>query len=161
MRVFLGLGSNKGRRLANLRRAVAELQSAQGVAVVARSSVYDTAPVDMKPGTRRFLNAVVELRTALAPRELLALCKEIEGKLGRRGGHSEPREIDLDILLYGSLVVDEEDLQIPHPALRWRAFVMEPLLEIWPAAQLPSGEAVTELLTALHPKQDVRRVGEL
>jgi 2-amino-4-hydroxy-6-hydroxymethyldihydropteridine diphosphokinase len=129
VRAFVGLGSNVGDRLENLRRAVAELRS--DVEVVRTSSAYDTDPVG--PPQPNFLNAVVEVRTSLGARELLAVLKSIEQRIGRVGGERwGPREIDLDLLLYGSDEIDEPDLQVPHPEIWERAFVLVPLAEIAP-----------------------------
>lgn len=160
-RAFVGLGSNVGDRMEYLRQAVEALRTAESIQVVACSSVYDTEPVDAEPGSPRFLNAAVQLRTSLSPRELLALCKRIEQRLGRRGGHRQPREIDLDLLLYDEQTVDEPDLRVPHPQLRRRAFALVPLLEIEPRLSLPTGEALSNLLAALGESQGVRRVGKL
>lgn len=147
MQAFVGLGSNVGERLENLRRAVAELRSE--VDVVRVSSVYDTDPVG--PPQADFLNAVVEIRTALGARELLALLKAIEARLGRSEGERwGPREIDLDLLLYGDAEVDEPDLRIPHPQMWERAFVLVPLAEIAP-----------ELVTGVIDQTGVRRFGQL
>lgn len=95
------------------------------------SSVYDTDPVG--PPQPNFLNAVVEVRTSLDARELLALLKSIETRLGRSAGERwGPREIDLDLLLYGDEEVDEPDLRLPHPKMWERSFVLVPLAEIAP-----------------------------
>lgn len=129
VRAFVGLGSNVGDRLENLRRAVGELRNE--VDVVRSSGVYDTDPIG--PPQPNFLNAVVEVHTSLGARELLAALKSIEGGLGRSGGERwGPREIDLDLLLYGDVEVDEPDLRVPHPEMWERAFVLVPLAEIAP-----------------------------
>lgn len=160
-RAFIGLGSNLGDRLAYLRRAVAALEATGCVEVVARSSVYETEAVDLEQGVPRFLNAVVEVETTLSPHELLSECKRVERELGRTGGHLQSREIDLDILLYDDLVVDAPDLNIPHPELTRRAFVVVPLLEVCPAAQLPSGDLLRDYPDALEPAHAVKRTGRL
>jgi 2-amino-4-hydroxy-6-hydroxymethyldihydropteridine diphosphokinase len=138
--VYIGLGSNVGDRLENLRRAVTLLDSTDGVEVVVSSSVYETDPVG--PPQPDFLNAVVELRTTLGPRELLARLKEIEADIGRT--HSEKwgsREIDLDLLVYGGESIESDDLVVPHPRMAERAFVGVPLAEIVgdAGAELPKG----------------------
>ncbi len=129
VRTFVGLGSNVGDRLEKLRRAVAELRNE--VEVVCASSVYDTDPVG--PPQPNFLNAVVEVRTSLGPRDLLGVLKSIEARVGRSvGARWGPREIDLDLLLYGDEQIDEPDLRVPHPEMWERGFVLVPLREIAP-----------------------------
>ena len=128
MRAFLGLGSNLGDRLAHLRRAVAGLPG-----VVAVSGVYETDPVGGPPGQAPYLNAVVELDTDLGPRELLEVARALEEEAGRvRAERWGPRTLDVDVLLVGDLAVDEPDLQVPHPRLRDRAFVLVPLHDLAP-----------------------------
>lgn len=139
-RAFIGLGSNLGDRLGHLRRAL-EALGENGVRVVAASSVYETDPIG--PPQPDFLNAVCEAETDLAPADLVALLKGIEAGIGRRPGERwGPREIDLDLLMYGDEVVDEAGARVPHPELTRRAFVLVPLLEIAPGLALPSGEKV-------------------
>jgi len=129
-RVFLGLGSNLGNREAYLRTALTALASV--VAIDAISSIYETEPVGYSDQPR-FLNAVCSGTTALEPLALLCAIKQIERDLGRtptiRYG---PRLIDIDILLYGDLILDTPKLQIPHPRLVERAFMLLPLMEIAP-----------------------------
>ncbi len=132
-RVFIGLGTNLGDDLArNLREAIQAIGTLPRTEVVRASSFLSTEPwgVTDQP---RFLNAVVEIRTALEPRSLLQSLKELEGRLGRvptfRWG---PRAIDFDIILYGRRIVDEPGLRIPHPRFREREFVLQPLREIAP-----------------------------
>lgn len=157
MRVFIGLGSNLGDRLANLERAVEALQS-RGIEVRRVSSVYETDPVG--PPQPDFLNAVCEIWTELAPRDLLAELKAIEEEVGRRRKERwGPREIDLDLLLYGDLQVDEPGLTVPHRELTRRDFVLVPLLELDPNLELPSGELVSAFAHSDHP--GVKRVGPL
>ena len=132
VRVYVGLGSNVGDRLEHLRRAVAELRETQGIEVVAASSVYETDPVG--PPQPGFLNAVVELETDLGPHDLLRRLKEIEASVGRLARERwGPREVDLDLLLYGDDLIDTDDLKVPHPQLRDRAFVVVPLRELDPS----------------------------
>ena len=138
---YLGLGSNIGDREAFIVSAIEALGSA-GVKVVARSSLYETAPVG--PPQRDFINAVVAVDTGLEPSELLAVVKRIEAELGRtESEHWGPREIDLDILLFGDLMLEEAGITIPHPQLTKRQFVVVPLLEIDPDLVLPSGEPLS------------------
>jgi 2-amino-4-hydroxy-6-hydroxymethyldihydropteridine diphosphokinase len=148
MRVFVGLGSNVGDRLGYLRAAVAALRAVDGVEVVATSSVYETDPVG--PEQPDFLNAVVELATDVAAEELLRTCKRIEADLGRvprdRWG---PREIDLDLLVYGDRTIDSDDLVVPHAQLAARAFVLVPLEELAPAYEIPGVGDTSSLLARL------------
>jgi 2-amino-4-hydroxy-6-hydroxymethyldihydropteridine diphosphokinase len=152
---FIGLGSNVGDRLRFLRRAVVSLNETAEVQVTRVSSVYETEPIGgaVQPW---FLNAVVEIDTSLNPFALLTQTQGIERTLERvttyRWG---PRTIDLDILLYGKVQVQTATLQIPHPALCNRAFVMIPLLELAPDAALPDGTLVSSCLRALLPPQQV------
>lgn len=135
---FLGLGSNLGDRLQNIRRALGALDAA-GVQVREVSSVYETEPVG--PPQPLYLNAVCRVTTHLSPPALLVMLKKIEKQMGRTPSERwGPRVIDLDILLFGSEAFDSPDLIIPHTQLRRRPFVLAPLFEIAPQAKLPSGE---------------------
>ncbi len=147
--VWLALGSNIGRREGNLRRALAAL--ARAVTITAVSSLYETEPVGYKP-QGWFLNAVCGGVTRLGPRALLQFVKGVEAQLGRvETVHWGPRVVDIDILLYGGLVVDEgEALQIPHPRLAERAFVLRPLSEVAPAVVHPVlGATIADLARRL------------
>ena len=137
---YIGIGSNVGERRAFCRRAVAEIDSAPGVEVLATSSLYETAPVGGPP-QRSFVNMVVKIFTALDARSLLELCKHIEAALGREDSDIRwgPRVIDLDILLFDEEKIVEADLEIPHPRITQRRFVLVPLLEIEPNAADPWG----------------------
>ena len=155
---WLGLGSNVGDRLANLRDAVARLAQLEGVRLEAGSSVYETEPVGEVTEQRDFLNAVVRVATSLRPLELLDACKEIERELGRReGARHGPRPIDLDLLLVEGEELASERLRLPHPDLTTRRFVLVPLLEVDP----PGAAGLEEALRALPPGQRVEHVGEL
>ena len=144
--VFIGLGSNLGDREAHLEGAVAALASSAGVELLAASRVYETAPVGPPP-QGFYLNAVLRLRTSLAPRALLELQLEIETRAGReRGVRNMARTLDLDLLLFGALVVDEPGLAVPHPRLSERAFVLEPLCDLAPNLRHPTlGLTIEEL----------------
>lgn len=129
-RAVLALGSNLGDRLRNLRAAVARLPE-EGVAVIARSGVWETPPVpaDQPP----YLNAALIVETELPPLELLAALKRIESAMGRRPERRwGPRPLDLDILFYGEERVDLPSLQVPHPRILERAFVLAPLSDVFP-----------------------------
>ncbi|HET8672373.1 MAG TPA: 2-amino-4-hydroxy-6-hydroxymethyldihydropteridine diphosphokinase [Thermoleophilaceae bacterium] len=158
---YLGLGSNVGDRLANLRAAIAELER-HGVRVIARSSVYETAPQGEILDQPDFLNAAIRIETELGPEELLDVCKEVERSLGRQSGlprHS-PRPIDVDLLLLGELEYSSERLTLPHAEVSSRRFVLEPLLELDPELALPDGAPLRDALAPLLD-QPVRRVDSL
>lgn len=130
-RVFVGVGSNVGRRLVFLRRAARALGRIPGVRVLRASPVYETSPVG--PRQRDFLNAVLELRSAVGPEELLRRMKEIERALGRRVRRRwGPREIDLDLLFFGSRR-SRGVLDLPHPRWKTRKFVVWPLADLAPS----------------------------
>jgi 2-amino-4-hydroxy-6-hydroxymethyldihydropteridine diphosphokinase len=141
---YVGLGSNLGDREALIRRA-AELIGAERV-----STIRETEPwgVEEQP---LFLNAVARLATELAPRALLERLLEVERALGRvrDGTRWGPRAIDLDLLLYGDLLLDEPGLTVPHPRLAERLFVLEPLAELAPALEIPGNGTIQGLLAGL------------
>ena len=143
-RALLGLGSNLGDRLGNLQRAVGLLAATEGLEVLASSRVYETAPVGPPPPD--YLNAVVEVSTVRPPRGLLEAARSIEDGLGRvRRERWGPRTIDVDILTFGTLSMDEPVLTIPHPRMHERAFVMVPLLELEAEPNLPGGRTLGSL----------------
>jgi 2-amino-4-hydroxy-6-hydroxymethyldihydropteridine diphosphokinase len=143
MRAYVGLGSNLGDREETLRGALERLAAAPGVELVAVSSLRETDPVGPIIEQPRFLNGAAALETSLSPRRLLEVLLEIEAEFGRvrTGSPGGPRTLDLDLLVYGDERVDEPGLQVPHPRLRERHFVLEPLEELgW----TPSGPGYTE-----------------
>lgn len=144
--IYLGMGSNRGDRLANLRRAMEELGKV-GVKVQRVSSIYKTEPVDFAPQAW-FLNCAVEATTTLMPMQLLKAVKSVERAMGRRPGVDKgPRPIDIDILLYENVVVRTAALTIPHERMNERRFVLIPLRELAPAARHPvSKRTVAEML---------------
>lgn len=148
-RIYLALGSNRGDRMANLRKASEELDRI-GVKVRRASSYYKTEPVDFTPQAW-FLNCVIEAETGLMPMQLLKAVKSVERLLGRRPGVPKgPRPIDIDILLYENVVVRSSALTIPHARMNERRFVLVPLRELAPAARHPvTRRTVNEMVRGL------------
>ena len=151
---YIGLGSNLGDREANVRSAVAHLDSWDGVRVVALSSLYETEPVG--PVQPDYINAVCAVRTALSARQLLNALLTIEARHGRkRSIRWGPRTLDLDLLLYGDAVINERDLVVPHPHMHKRRFVLESLCEIAPDVVHPVfGLTVRQLKERLEGERD-------
>jgi 2-amino-4-hydroxy-6-hydroxymethyldihydropteridine diphosphokinase len=148
----VGLGSNLGDREATIRAAVDALAATPGIEVVAVSRLVETEPVGYRDQPD-FLNGVAVLETALPARELLRLLLAVEARFGRdRAGvpPGGPRTLDLDLLAYGDAAIDEEDLQIPHPRLQERAFVLDPLAEVAPGLELPGLGTVEALRARVH-----------
>ncbi len=154
---YLSLGSNIGDRAANLRDAIERLRSVGEVGAV--SSLYETEPIEYTEQPW-FVNCVVEIETGLSPTKLLGGILEIEKQMGRhREKKKGPRNIDIDILLYGDEIVDGPELTIPHPAMQERRFVLEPLAEIAPEVVHPiSQKTVRELLERLSAGQIVKKI---
>jgi 2-amino-4-hydroxy-6-hydroxymethyldihydropteridine diphosphokinase len=156
---LLGLGSNVGERRANLQAAVDALPAA-GAEVLASSSTYDTDPVGEIREQASFLNACVQVRTALEPLQLLDAVKEIEQRLGRGSGvRHGPRTIDIDVLLLGDLQLCVERISLPHAELLRRRFVLIPALELDFELRLPTGERLSDALVALPLDEGVRWAG--
>jgi len=154
--VYIALGSNLGDRAGMLERAIAAMNSA-GISVVRQSSLYVTEPVGA-PGQGWFLNAVVEAETSLLPLQLLHALLKIERELGRRRltPHG-PRAIDLDILFYGSSVIRSRELEVPHPRLTERRFVLMPLAQLAPDFRHPvSHKSVNQLLAETPDRSEAR-----
>jgi 2-amino-4-hydroxy-6-hydroxymethyldihydropteridine diphosphokinase len=157
---YLGLGSNVGDRLANLRAARDALVLYE-VAVDASSSVYETAPQGEVTDQPDFLNAALRVHTALGPEELLEAAKSVERDIGRPPGvRHGPRPIDVDVLLLGDLEYSSDRLSLPHREVTSRRFVLEPLLELDPDLALPDGTPLAPRLDAVGD-QPVRRAGSL
>jgi 2-amino-4-hydroxy-6-hydroxymethyldihydropteridine diphosphokinase len=151
MRAFVGLGSNLGDREGTLGRAVDELRRLPATEVRGVSELRDTAPVGYVDQPR-FLNGAVELETSLPPRALLAELLRIERDLGRDRGASPPqgpRTVDLDLLLYGDERIAEDGLEVPHPRLHERRFVLEPLSDLDAGLFIPGRGEVQALLAGL------------
>lgn len=147
--VYIGIGSNLGNREENCLHAIKLLEKG-GIIVKKRSSLYETEQWGVKDQPP-FLNMAIEIETALKPKELLALLKDIETEVGReKTYHWGPRIIDLDILLFNNRIVNTDDLRIPHPFMHERDFVLRPLHEIAPSVKHPLLKmTVRELLQKL------------
>lgn len=157
--VFLSLGSNVGDREENLRAAIAALPEI-GVQVKSISSIYETEPVDLLEQPW-FLNSVVQGETTVPPVALIRELRELERRMGSKKLVARgPRLIDLDILLYGPQTIDSPELQVPHPRMHLRRFVLAPLAEIAPDAKHPSWTATaTQLLNGLADNSVVKKLG--
>lgn len=144
---FIGIGSNVGDRIQFVRDAVEQLNAAEGVEVTATSSLYETSPIGGPP-QRSYVNAVVRIRTSHDHRDLLGITQGIEQKLGREESDIRwgPRVVDLDILTYDNTKIAEPDLEIPHPRMTQRRFVLIPLLEIDPDLVDPWGDPYARAL---------------
>ncbi len=153
---FIGLGSNLGDRIGELERAFDEIAGLPATTLVARSSYYESAPVDA--GGDDYLNAVAHIRTALDPVELLRALQGIEARHGRsRPFPRAPRTLDLDLLLLGGRAMATPELTLPHPRIGERAFVLVPLAEIAPGIDVP-GRGRVEALRAKVSGQAIARL---
>jgi 2-amino-4-hydroxy-6-hydroxymethyldihydropteridine diphosphokinase len=154
---YLGLGSNMGDREANLARA-RELLVSDRLIVKRASAIYETAPRDVVDQAD-FMNQVIEVETDLFPRQLLDRAKQVERKMGRVVVQVKgPRVIDVDILLYGNVVVSGPGLDIPHPGIPERRFVLEPLVELAPGLRHPVTKRTVRQMLKGVSAQSVRRV---
>ncbi|MBI4726774.1 2-amino-4-hydroxy-6-hydroxymethyldihydropteridine diphosphokinase [candidate division TA06 bacterium] len=143
---YVGLGSNLGNRLGNIRFALAAMGQMPGSSVLRMSAVYETEPYG-NPGQPKFLNAAVEIETALEPTTLLKSLQRIEHHLGRvRQAKWEPRVIDLDILYFGNQVIDTPELKVPHPELSLRRFALVPLCDLIPEFEDPTSRQKVKVL---------------
>lgn len=156
--MYLSLGSNVGDRAGNLREAIAALDVA-AVRVQKVSSIYETEPVDLRKQPW-FLNCVVEAQTDLAPLDLLRALHAIEARMGSKKRVAKgPRPIDLDILLMGEEMIDTPELQVPHPRMHLRRFVLVPLAEIAPQLRHPFSRLTAEaMLTRTIDHSQVRKL---
>ena len=157
-KVIAGLGSNLGDRFAALRRAM-EMINGEAGEIIATSSVWETEPWGFDADDQ-FLNMVIVLKTALEPKGLIQRFRSIEGRMGRKksgGGKYESRIIDLDILFWDDRVISLPGLEVPHPKLQSRRFVLEPLMEVAPETVHPvTGLTVAEMLQFCEDNSDVR-----
>ena len=160
---YLGLGSNLGDRLSTLRQARQALQQSPEIRVTATSFLYQTAPVGGPPDQPDYLNGVLEIATGLEPLELLRRCQTVETTFGRqRDVHWGSRTLDIDLLLYEDRSINSEELQLPHPHLAERGFVLRPLCDLTPEMIHPQHNlTLTSLLAKISPLQGVHRLNEL
>lgn len=159
--VYIGLGSNIGDKAGNIRRARESIAAMAGIQLIQSSSLYRTAPWG-KTDQDYFINQVIEIATELAPLELLHRLQKLEIKLGRQRREVwGPRIIDLDVLLYGREIITQEELQVPHPYMMQRLFVLVPLAEIAPDLQFPDGSTVQEVLDSIESRQDGNYIQKL
>ena len=162
MRTAVALGSNLGDRLDNLRAARQQICDLPGIAPpILASAIYETDPVDCEPGAPKFLNAVLEFGYDGDPRDLLKELKIVEGALGRPREHARncSRKIDIDLLYIGNRKINESELELPHPRMHLRKFVLQPLADIRPELILPrQAKTVRELLAQLDDSCNVVRL---
>ena len=160
---YIGLGSNLGDRLESLRGARKALQRDPAITVMASSPLYETEAVGGPENQPPYLNAVLEIETALSPERLLALCHKVETDFGRkRDEHWGPRTLDLDILFFDAVIRMDRDLVLPHPRLHERTFVLYPMADLNPNLVHPVVfKSVKELLLLLDTTEGVQRIAEL
>jgi 2-amino-4-hydroxy-6-hydroxymethyldihydropteridine diphosphokinase len=162
MRTGVALGSNLGDRLGNLhaaRKAIVDLARVQPP--ILSSSIYETDPVGCEPGAGKFLNAVLEFDYEGDPLKLLKSLREIEKTLGRVPDHPRnvSRRIDIDLLYFGDISTDSDELQLPHPRMHLRKFVLQPVADIRPNLILPGqSKTIRELLAKLSESTKVMRL---
>lgn len=161
--VYIGFGSNLGDRESKFKEALQELDRSGEISVTRSSRLYETEPVALSDQGPSFINAVIEAETDLPPRELMARLRDMELKLGKSPTHQSDlsRTIDLDLLLFGDLKIKETDLEIPHPRMHSRGFVLVPLAELAAHAIHPVlGCTVDELLSKI-PAEEIQGVRPL
>jgi 2-amino-4-hydroxy-6-hydroxymethyldihydropteridine diphosphokinase len=152
---FVGLGSNLGERVANVEAAIDRLAREPGLRLIARSSLYQSAPVGVLDQPW-FVNAVAQVESVLSPERLLQVLQRLERDLGRRPTRRwGERAIDLDLLLYDDLELASERLTVPHPRLWERLFVLRPLAELAPGLRGPDGRAIEAIIAELERAQTV------
>lgn len=157
---YLGLGSNVGDRVANLRAAIEGLRD-RGISIEAVSKGYETEPVGEILDQPDFLNLAIRIRTDLEPDDLLDACKAVEAEAGRDfdSPRHSPRPVDVDLLILGDVEMSSERLTLPHRETRSRRFVLIPLLELDPELTLPDGTRLADSLAALGEGERVERYG--
>ena len=153
--ILIGLGSNIGDRQKNIKDAIQELSKHKDISIDKISSLYETKPVGVTKQPD-FLNAAISIHTTLAPKDLLAVCLQVECQMGRvRDQRWGPRNIDIDMLIYHDLMIKDEVLTIPHPLLHERCFVLIPLQEIASDLKVYRGYTPAELLDRRDDVSDV------
>lgn len=159
---YIALGSNLGDRIGQMRRALELLEDGERLRVLRTSPVYQNRAVGMGEDANDFLNAIVELETALEPMELLDSCLEVERRLGRTRSQEgwRPRTIDLDILFYKGAKLNDERLVLPHPRIAERDFVAVPLADLAPELQI-DGRSVREIVQDLAKNELTRFAGRV
>jgi 2-amino-4-hydroxy-6-hydroxymethyldihydropteridine diphosphokinase len=157
---YLSLGSNVGDRKANLRDALRRLREPEKLEIARISPLYETEPVDVE-SQPWFLNIAVQIETSLFPMQLLGRIGRVEEAMGRKRVRAKgPRPIDIDIVLYGSFVIETPKLTVPHPRMKERRFVLEPMVELAPDLRHPvTRQSMRELLGAIKG-QKTRRIAE-
>ncbi len=160
--VYLGLGSNMGAKITNIKNAVEAIGAIEGIRVIKISSLYATEPWGKKDQAG-FINAAVEIVTSLTPGQLLERLQEIEIKMGRQRSEKwGPRIIDIDILLFGDEVLESRKLTVPHPHMRNRLFVLIPLEEINSAIRFPDdGMDIKEVLTRVIDREGNQEITKI
>lgn len=149
IKAYLALGSNLQDPVLQVKRAILELATLPSTRLIKASSLYRNPPVGIVDQPD-FINAVVEIETSLSPSELLSALLDLEKRhLRIRREKNGPRTLDLDLLLYGNTIIKNDFLEVPHPRLKERAFVLLPLAEIAPSLVLPCGTAIDTLLTTV------------
>ncbi len=157
IRAYIAFGANLGDPAQAFQLALERIAALPATQVAARSSLYHTAPVGVTDEHPDYINAVIAVDTALAPRALLDALLAIEHEGGRtRPAQLAPRTMDLDLLLHGDAVIDEPGLVVPHPRMHERAFVLQPLAEIAPDAEIPGRGRVLALLAGIRGQAIVR-----
>lgn len=160
--VFLGLGSNLGRCLDSLRFARQQLAADPEMTLRASSPLYQTPALGGPAGQPDYLNAVLQLSTSLPPQQLLLRCQKIETACGRtRNVRWEARTLDIDLLVFGDLCQEEEQLTLPHPRLHTRHFVLLPLVDLAPELIHPRlARSMVQLLKELPPAEEIHKLKE-
>lgn len=160
---YLGLGSNLGDSLSLMRRARQAVQQSPGIQRTAASALYRTAPVGGPPDQPDYLNGVIEIVTSLDPDTLLLCCQAIETLYGReRQTRWAARTLDIDLLLYEEQIIDSDTLQLPHPRMAERGFVLRPLCDLAPDLVHPQlGRSMADLLAKISPLEGVHRCDEV
>jgi len=159
MIVFLSLGSNIGDRLNNFKKVYSMIEQQNKNIIISKSRVYETSPME-NFNQKDFLNQVIKLKTTLDPLDLLSFIKDIENKMGRINTKKRymPRIIDIDILAYGTLNIDIDQLSVPHPKIKLRKFILKPWTDIAPDYILSNGKStIKELFENIsHFKDEVK-----